>query len=260
MSAGSPNLTLLREGVTKMLDVFADASKREKALQGAARDGSQRSKKEGAPKSAALQTPGFEDIKKFFFYPKYLTSKSLVELEVADGNFRKQAMIQSLILFQYLHSFTEAARAKANANLKHPNRAVLLPFRLSDADNQWISDLEARTYTEISRTPPDGEYFVKTVRTVLQTERNWVSIGWLDWFRVANLTDLRYLQALWKSELCPQFELPPLTEEASEKGIAGAKRLQQPFAPFPYKAGTAALSKLWLNESKTMQDFAKPDP
>lgn len=175
LAAGTPNLTLLREGVTKMLEVFSDASKREKALSGAS-SGAHRSKKDGALKSAALPTP-IEDVKKFFFYPKYLTSKTLIDLEVADGNFRKQAMIQCLILFQYLHSFTEAARAKELASLKHPNKSVLLPHRLSDADNQWVSDLEARTYMEISRTPPDGEYFVKTVRTVLQAERNWVSTG-----------------------------------------------------------------------------------
>lgn len=175
MAAGTPNLTLLREGVSRMLSVFSDASKREKALQGATRDGSHKSKKEGGSKSAALQTP-VEDIKKFFFYPKYLTSKTLIDLEVADGNFRKQAMIQCLILFQYLHSFTEAARAKDLVNLKHANKSVLLPHRLSDADNQWISDLEARTYLEISQAPSDGEYFVKTVRTVLQGERNWVSV------------------------------------------------------------------------------------
>lgn len=174
MAAGTPNLTLLRHGVTKMLDVFSDASKRDKALQGAARDVGHKSKKDGALKSASLQTP-IEDVKKLFFYPKFLTSKSLIDLEVADSNFRKQAMIQCLILFQYLHSFTEAARSKSTAALKHPNRSVLLPHRLSEVDNAWISDLEARTYIEISRTPPDGEYFVKTVRNVLQGERNWVS-------------------------------------------------------------------------------------
>ncbi|KAK9895538.1 hypothetical protein P389DRAFT_197594 [Cystobasidium minutum MCA 4210] len=237
LAAGTSNLTLLREGVVKMLDVFSDASKREKALSGASRDGSHRSKKDGVPKSATMAT-SVEDVKKFFFYPKYLTSKTLIDLEVANGDFRKQAMVQCLILFQYLHSFTEAARAKEMASLKHPNKSVLLPHRLSDADNQWISDLEARTYTEISRTPPDGEYFVKTVRTVLQAERNWT---------------------LWKAEACPQFEKPPLGEEAASNGRAGAKRLQQPIPTFPFKAGTPALSKLWLNEPKSIEDFPKPD-
>lgn len=42
-------------------------------------------------------------------------------------------------------------------------------------------------------------------------------------------------------------------------GKAGAKRLEQPIPAFPYKAGTPALSKLWQNESKSIQDFAKPD-
>lgn len=67
------------------------------------------------------------------------------------------------------------------------------------------------------------------------------------------------MQIMWKAELCPQFEKAPLGSEASDKGKAGAKALQRPLAPFPYKAGTPALSKLWLNESKTMEDFVKSD-
>lgn len=184
-AAGTPNLTLLRQGVQKMLDVFAEASKKEKALQGAAKDGSSKSSTrrpaahnaDSAPVSATSVSSSAEnDVRKMFFYPKFLTSRTLLNLEVADSNFRKQVLVQCLILFQYLHSFTEAARLKLNISLTQPNRTLQLPYRLSEADNKWVSDLEARTYTEISRTPPDGEYFVKTVRLVLQGERNWVSV------------------------------------------------------------------------------------
>lgn len=66
-------------------------------------------------------------------------------------------------------------------------------------------------------------------------------------------------QTLWKAEACPQFEKPPLGEEAAAEGKAGAKRLQQPIPAFPFKAGTPALSKLWLNEPKRIDDFPKPD-
>ena len=189
-AAATPNLTLLRQGVQKMLDVFAEASKKEKALQGAAKDGISKSSTrrpaagnaDSVPASAtSVSSSAADDVRKMFFYPKFLTSKTLLDLEVADSSFRKQVLVQCLILFQYLHSFTEAARLKLNISLTQANRTLQLPYRLSEADNKWVSDLEARTYTEISRTPPDGEYFVKTVRLVLQGERNWVSLTPYAW-------------------------------------------------------------------------------
>lgn len=182
-AAGTPNLTILRQGVTKLLDVFHEASKEEKALQGAVKDGAPRPV--GAKK--AVDAPagvmgGEDDARRMFFYPKFLTSKALLDLEVADGNFRKQVMVQCLILFRFLQSCTDAAKLKQQSSLTHANRSVLpATLRLSDADDKWIKDLEARTYTEISRTPLGGEYAAKTVRLVLQNERNWVCAIDLIW-------------------------------------------------------------------------------
>ena len=175
-AAGTPNLTLFRQGVTKLLDVFHDASREEKALQGAAKDSAARSSMaKRSADAASLASSSEDDVRRMFFYPKFLTSKNLLDLEVADSSFRKQVLVQCLILFRFLHSFTDAAKVKQQASLTHPNRLFLAAgYRLSEADDRWISDLEARTYTEISRTPTDGEYFVKTVKMVLQNERNWV--------------------------------------------------------------------------------------
>jgi phosphorylcholine metabolism protein LicD len=175
-AAGTPNLTLFRQGVTKLLDVFHDASREEKALQGAAKDSAARSNMaKRSADAASLASSSEDDVRRMFFYPKFLTSKNLLDLEVADSSFRKQVLVQCLILFRFLHSFTDAAKVKQQASLTHPNRLFLAAgYRLSEADDRWISDLEARTYTEISRTPTDGEYFVKTVKMVLQNERNWV--------------------------------------------------------------------------------------
>lgn len=76
----APNLTLLHVAISKVLDVFADASKKEKALQGGAKDGSSRSH----TKSASAKPATEDDIRKMFFYPKYLTSHSLIDLEVRE--------------------------------------------------------------------------------------------------------------------------------------------------------------------------------
>jgi len=44
-------------------------------------------------------------------------------------------MVQCLILFQYLNSFTEAAKVKQAATLgSNLNRSLLLPYKLSEAD------------------------------------------------------------------------------------------------------------------------------
>lgn len=43
-------------------------------------------------------------------------------------------MIQCLILFQYLHANTDAARLKQASLLKTPNKSVQPPYRLSEAD------------------------------------------------------------------------------------------------------------------------------
>ena len=84
-AAATQNLTILRQSVIKTLDVFSEASKKEKALQGATfKEGSHRStaRKNAASSSADEQADSYEDVKRMFFYPKLLTSKSLLALEV----------------------------------------------------------------------------------------------------------------------------------------------------------------------------------
>lgn len=87
-AGGTQNMTLLKAGVRKMLVVFNDASKREKELQGAAKD-SKSSGKRGETQTKAASP---EDVKHLFFYPKFLTSKALLDLEVSrvqSASFRK---------------------------------------------------------------------------------------------------------------------------------------------------------------------------
>ena len=247
LAAGTPNLTLLRQGVAKLLDVFHDASKDEKALQGAAKDGINRQNGLKRSAEAVPSTPvKDDDVRRMFFYPKFLTSKNLLDLEVADSNFRKQVMVQCLVLFRFLHSHTDAAKVKQQNGLTHPNRSALpTSYRLSEADDKWISDLEARTYTEIARTPGDGEYFAKTAKMVLQNERNWVRRR-IYWQIPANTF---HSQSRWKANSCPDIERKPAPQE-STNAKASKRKLEAPNPGFPHNAGTPALSRLWATQGK----------
>ena len=54
------------------------------------------------------------------------------------------------------------------------------------------------------------------------------------------------------------FEKAPLGHEASATAQANKKKLDSLTPSFPFKAGTSALSRLWLNEPKQLHEFVKP--
>lgn len=89
-----------------------------------------------------------EEVMEHYFFPKFLTSRNLLELEVrpflpflargkltkvtqlADAAFRRQILVQALVLFQYLLNFSPAERAKSVA-LPMTNGPALPPYVLS---------------------------------------------------------------------------------------------------------------------------------
>ena len=98
-AAATPNLTILRQSITKTLEVFSEASKKEKALQGASTtDRSGRSTSLNSGESARLDKSlsSEEDVKRMFFYPKFLTSKSLLDLEVCPSAIIKPSIRLSI--------------------------------------------------------------------------------------------------------------------------------------------------------------------
>lgn len=65
----------LNDGLTQTLDTFAAATKKEKELQGASKEGGER-------KLGKRKEEDEEEIKSHYFFPKFLTSRNLLELEV----------------------------------------------------------------------------------------------------------------------------------------------------------------------------------
>ncbi|SNX87077.1 related to nuclear matrix protein p84 [Melanopsichium pennsylvanicum] len=161
------------------------------------------------------------------FFPTYLTGRKLFEYEIRDTSFRKHILVQYLVLFQYLLSFTPAAKESWK---DWKNKTLQALFTLSDAEERWIRSTWREIQALIREIQPDGRLFLDSVLEVLKREANWIR---------------------WKTESCPSIEKPPLTpDQISRFASARALLLRKP-EPYPHKLGTAALSELW-------QDGLKP--
>ncbi|TKY88888.1 hypothetical protein EX895_002129 [Sporisorium graminicola] len=155
------------------------------------------------------------------FFPTYLTGRKLFEYEIRDTSFRKHILVQYLVLFQYLLSFTPLAKESWK---DWKNKTLQALFTLEDADERWIRSTWREIQGLIREIQPDGRLFLESVLEVLKREANWIR---------------------WKTESCPSIEKPPLSpEQIAQFASARALLLRKP-EPYPHKLGTAALSELW---------------
>ena len=107
-----------------------------------------------------------------FDFPGFLTDTKLIALEFQDPIFRRQILVQLLIVLHYLLDRSV-----------HPAKSPELS-RKSISD---LTDLQQRCYTLLLETPPRARSpaFVASLKVVLQRENNWTS---------------------WKKAKCPEFE------------------------------------------------------
>lgn len=102
----------LRDGLTKTLAVFAAATQKEKELAGSSGSGVSSSSSSSVSSKRSDRGEGkdgdaedLENKSEYYFFPKFLTSRNLLELELADPSFRRQILVQTLVLFQYVLAF-----------------------------------------------------------------------------------------------------------------------------------------------------------
>ncbi|KAI9015595.1 THO complex subunit 1 transcription elongation factor-domain-containing protein [Hyaloraphidium curvatum] len=156
-----------------------------------------------------------------FFFPKFLTSPKLFDLELRDPHFRRHILCQLLIIFQYL--FLHAAREKerlAEYTSKVPSASKLNQpaSTLSEEGEKWIEGARQRSQKIAEATPPGGRQFMKTVLQTLTHEKAWIK---------------------WKIESCYSFERPglPLDLQMSTK-----RRKAETLPPFLRKEAWAAIN------------------
>ena len=103
------------------------------------------------------------------YFSKYLTSEKLLDLQLNDSNFRRQILIQFLILFQYL---------SAEVKFKISNQI------LNEEQNTWCKSAIKRVHELLKETPPSGTKFTHNVKHILEREDIWNK---------------------WKNEGCPNY-------------------------------------------------------
>lgn len=146
-----------------------------------------------------------------FYFPKFLTSPKLFDLELRDPNFRRHILLQILIVSQYLllqspkerERLTEYLAATKNgtgapkagaggAPKAGPGAPKTLPaagFTLAEQEIRWLDQLRVRCTKTLELLPGNGRAFMKTILGTLSQEKAWIK---------------------WKLESCNSFERPGL--------------------------------------------------
>ncbi|XP_023232803.1 THO complex subunit 1-like isoform X1 [Centruroides sculpturatus] len=179
------------------------------------------------------------------YFAKYLTSQKLLELELSDSNFRRYALVQFLILFQYLQSavkfkqvpvsekenvFATISR-RMNTKYKEMNQkqgeCLRDSYVLTEEQLAWIKDTTERIYKLLEETPPDGASFAKHVSHILKREEYWNN---------------------WKNEGCPNFkevkqdtEMRPFLRQKRKLG----NEIQAAIAKKEVLVGSSEMNRLW---------------
>lgn len=52
-----------------------------------------------------------------------------------------------------------------------------MDFTLDGDDIKWVQETMAKAYEELRQTTPNGRAFADTVQTILDRERNWVTLS-----------------------------------------------------------------------------------
>ncbi|KAF9115955.1 DNA repair protein rad50 [Mortierella sp. AM989] len=159
------------------------------------------------------------------YFPKFLTSSKLLQLEMADPYFRKHILVQFLVIIQYLENHNATAK-EAYTKITNPNKSFQPHWILEEKDQEWVVSVKPRIYKQLKATGLESgdKGFMNTVNAVLGHEESWIQ---------------------WKVESCQSFERPPVTEIDMEETRVKRQKLSQGLAPFKQKLGCMTLSNLW---------------
>jgi THO complex subunit 1 len=112
-------------------------------------------------------------------------------MQISDLAFRRNVLVQALIIMEFLLSLSPKAKEKLSA-VKAPNKSVTYSDQqLSEEDTRWATDMK-NAIVEYLRQGTEGPYFNRMVETVLARDKNWVR---------------------WKIENCPTIELPTMSPD-----------------------------------------------
>ncbi|KAG8947931.1 hypothetical protein FRC04_010128 [Tulasnella sp. 424] len=248
-------LPTFKQSVEAVLAALIEATKKERAMTGTGPKGAGAGLKRKF--SETLDVPEDAGTEQNYFFAKYLTSPDLLEYELSDTVFRRQVLVQLLILLRYLLLFTPRERSIYTGNPRNVAMHIS-DFTLQNGDETWVKDLFNKVMNELRTTAPSGHTFAETIEVILEREQNWV---------------------IWKNANCPSMdktaqearkirareneskEPGDLDREEEERWRATFKRMvpsteiQQEMPP-PY--GNLELMDLWEMGVRGLEDLENP--
>ncbi|KAG0201504.1 hypothetical protein BGX28_005690 [Mortierella sp. GBA30] len=159
------------------------------------------------------------------YFPKFLTSPKLLQLEMVDPYFRKHILIQFLIILQYLQDHNESAK-EAYAKIVNPNKSFQPQWIMEDKDQEWANTTKTKILDELKEVGLESgdKRYLNSINSVLDDEESWVQ---------------------WKAENCKAFEKEPLKVDDVEATRQKRRKLKIQLASMNQKLGCYTLSKVW---------------
>ena len=173
----SKNYEEFKKNILVILDRFKQV---QAALDGFDGRSSQNPKKHISKRSSSSHNSVF--VKQDVFFPKFLTSRNLFELELKDPHFRRQIIAQILSILQFLSSLSESEKKSVMERITNAgksatlNKAVNYSFVLPKEEVAWISERNSECIKLLDIISPGAKLFRKSVNTVLNHEKDWVSL------------------------------------------------------------------------------------
>lgn len=149
------------------------------------------------------------------FFAKYLTSRNLFELELNDPFFRRQFLLQFLIVSHFISQCVSA-----DPSLQGPNKSVQYSPKLSRSQEDWLLAAKTRSTKIMEKISPQSKLFAKLVSTSMSHDKNWVG---------------------WKAESCKSYEIDTLVDQQPKK----KQRINGSLASVPAYLGNDELTRLW---------------
>lgn len=174
-------------------------------------------------------------INRDYRFPRLLSSRRLLDLEMEDARFRRNVIVQYLILFQYLSGFSADEKEKTKEALAArgaTKQSLIQPsYTLSDDQIKWIHDTREVLLKLLRAIKPHGKLYTDIILTILEHERHWI---------------------IWKASGCPAFEKEPRDNKKLEQNRLNKKpRLEAPPRKYRYSHGNHEVSKLFGKDNIT---------
>ncbi|GJJ77712.1 THO complex subunit 1 [Entomortierella parvispora] len=168
------------------------------------------------------------------YFPKFLTSPKLLQLEMVDPYFRRHILVQFLISIKYLQHHTTAI-TEAYTKLPTSNKLFVPQWVLDPKDREWTEEFRPRVLKALRAVGVEtGDLsFYNTVRSVISDEQSWIQ---------------------WKAENCQSFEKAPVSTKELDEIQRKRRALSLGLLPLTNKLGCKTLSVLWEKAAETRED------